>query len=114
MALGDLQSGKETALIRKEALLGLLNGGLVGMVAAAGMYFVASSQHLSGTLMLSLIVLLAMIGSCIISGICGAFVPLLLKRLGADPVTASSIFLTTATDVVSMGMLLGLAAILVK
>ena len=114
MDLGDLQSGKETALIRKEALLGLLNGGLVGMVAAAGMYFVASSQHLSGTLMLSLIVLLAMIGSCIISGICGAFVPLLLKRLGADPVTASSIFLTTATDVVSMGMLLGLAAILVK
>jgi magnesium transporter len=32
-----------------------------------------------------------------------------LRRLGADPVTASTIFLTTATDVVSMGMLLGLA-----
>ena len=38
----------------------------------------------------------------------------MLKRLGADPATASSIFLTTATDVVSMGMLLGLATILIR
>ena len=35
-----------------------------------------------------------------------------LQKLGADPATASSIFLTTATDVVSMGMLLGLATLL--
>ena len=35
-------------------------------------------------------------------------VPLTLKRFGADPATASSIFLTTATDVASMGLLLGL------
>ena len=40
--------------------------------------------------------------------------PLILKRLGADPVTASSIFLTTATDVASMGILLGLASVRVK
>jgi len=40
--------------------------------------------------------------------------PLTLKKLGADPTTASSIFLTTATDKVSMGMLLGLATVLVK
>ena len=51
--------------------------------------------------------------ACMISGISGALVPLTLKRLGADPATASSIFLTTATDVVSMGMLLGLATLLV-
>ena len=44
----------------------------------------------------------------------GALVPLILKRLGADPAIASSIFLTTVTDVVSMGMLLALAAVLVK
>jgi magnesium transporter len=39
---------------------------------------------------------------------------LTLKRFGTDPVTASTIFLTTATDVTSMGMLLGLAALLVN
>jgi magnesium transporter len=112
--LGDLESGKEKVLIRKEALLGMLNGALVGVVAAAGMYWVATAQHLSSAPMLGVVVFLAMIGSCVVSGICGAVVPLILKRLGADPVTASSIFLTTATDVASMGMLLGLAMILVK
>jgi len=40
-------------------------------------------------------------------------VPLVLKRLGADPATASSIIVTTATDVSSMGLMLGLAALLI-
>jgi DNA-binding response OmpR family regulator/cation transporter-like permease len=114
ITLGDLEPGKEKALVKKEALLGLLNGALVGLVAAIGMYVVATIQHLPSAPMLSAVVFLAMIGSCVISGICGAIVPLILKWLGADPVTASSIFLTTATDVVSMGMLLGLATVLVK
>jgi magnesium transporter len=114
LTLGDLKSGKEKMLIRKEALLGLLNGALVGLVAATGMFVVATMQNVPSALMLSTVVFLAMIGSCIISGVCGAIVPLVLKRLGADPATASSIFLTTATDVVSMGMLLGLASLLVR
>jgi magnesium transporter len=50
--------------------------------------------------------------SCVVSGISGAVVPLTLRRLGADPATASSIFLTTATDVASMGLFLGLASAL--
>jgi DNA-binding response OmpR family regulator/cation transporter-like permease len=114
LTLGDLSPGKEKALVRKEALLGLLNGALVGLAAAIGMYLVAILQHSPSAFMLSAVVFLAMIGSCIISGISGAIVPLILKRLGADPVIASSIFLTTATDVASLGMLLGLATILVK
>ena len=44
----------------------------------------------------------------------GAMIPLTLKRLGADPATASSIFLTTATDVASMGLFLGLATVLIR
>ncbi len=114
ITLGDLESCKVKALVRKEALLGLVNGALVGLVAAIAMYVVAKARHLPGAPMLSAVVFLAMIGSCVISGICGAIVPLVLKRLGADPVTASSIFLTTVTDVASMGMLLWLATVLVK
>jgi magnesium transporter len=64
-------------------------------------------------LMLGVVVFLAMIGSCVISGALGAVMPLILKKLGADPVIASSIYLTTATNVASMGLLLGLAALLV-
>lgn len=112
--LGDLKSGHEMTVIRKEALLGLFNGALVGLVAALGMYLLATVQHLPSAPMLSIVVFLAMTGSCVISGICGAIVPLILKRFGADPFTASTIFLTTATNVASMGMLLGLAAVLVK
>ncbi len=114
MTIGELKPGTERKLVYKEAGLGLLNGVGVGVCAAVGMYITASSQHSQNALMLSFVVFLAMIGSCVASGLSGAMVPLTLKRLGFDPATASSIFLTTATDVVSMGMLLGLATILVR
>lgn len=112
MTLGELQNGTERALVTKEALLGLLNGALVGLTAGAGMFVVASAQQNPQALALGVIVLAAMIGSCIISGIAGALIPLGLRRVGADPATASTIFLTTATDVVSMGLLLMLATLL--
>ena len=114
MTLGELKPGSERRLVIKEAGLGLLNGFGVGVMAALGMYVTATGQHQGQALLLGFVVLLAMVGSCIASGISGAMVPLTLKRLGFDPATASSIFLTTATDVVSMGMLLGLATLLVR
>jgi magnesium transporter len=114
MTLGELKPGAERRLVTKEAWLGFLNGAGVGLAAAAGMYITASGQHSGFPWMLSFVVFLAMIGACIASGIAGAMVPLTLKRFGFDPATASSIFLTTATDVVSMGMLLGLATLLVR
>ena len=114
LTLGELKPGSERALVYKEAGLGLLNGAGVGLFAALGMYVTASGQHPPSALMLSVVVFLAMCGACVASGIAGALVPLTLKRLGFDPATASSIFLTTATDVVSMGMLLSLATLLVR
>src|SRR5687767_1757803 len=109
MTLGELKKGTEKELVVKEALLGLLNGTFVGVSAGVGMFIVARMQNNENALALSFIVMVAMIGSCMISGISGALIPMTLKRVGADPATASSIFLTTATDVASMGMLLGLA-----
>ena len=75
------------------------------------MFVVATMQKNENAIALSLIVMAAMIGSCMISGISGAMIPMTLKKVGADPATASSIFLTTATDVASMSMLLGLATL---
>lgn len=112
MTLGELDAGAGKSLVAKEALLGVLNGFLVGLVAGAGMYFVATAQGNPNAIALAGIVVIAMTGSCVISGICGALIPLTLQKAGADPATASSIFLTTATDVVSMGMLLGFATLL--
>jgi magnesium transporter len=112
MTLGELDAGAGKSLVGKEALLGVLNGVLVGLVAGGGMYFVATAQSNPNAMALAGIVVIAMTGSCVISGICGALIPLTLQKAGADPATASSIFLTTATDVVSMGMLLGFATLL--
>jgi magnesium transporter len=113
MTLNEVKPGSAIRLISKEAWLGFLNGALTGVVAGIVMYALAAMQKSEAPLMLSLITFVAMTVSCMISGMAGAGVPLLLKRLGADPATASSIFLTTATDVFSMGAFLGLAAWLV-
>lgn len=118
LTLGDLKSGEEKRLLSKEALLGLLNGVLVGLVAAIGMYVYAKMQgapeagkfdFAANAFTLSSAVFIAMIASCIVSGLAGVVIPLALRKLGFDPATASSIFLTTATDCVSMGTLLALA-----
>ena len=113
MTLGEMRAGKARALVIKEASLGALNGAFTGIVAALGMFIVATFQGNPNALLLSLVVWFALVGSCIASGVCGALVPLTLKRFNFDPATASSIFLTTATDVVSMGLLLGLATLLI-
>lgn len=113
MTLGDLKSGDERRLVMKEGALGLLNGALVGLTAGLGMFVYARMQGNPQAWLLGVVVMLAMVVSCIVSGLCGALIPLTLRKLGADPATASSIFLTTATDVVSMGVFLGLATLLI-
>lgn len=113
ITLGEIKEGDGMKLITKEGLLGAMNGGPVGIIAGIAMYITASEQQSPDALMLSIVVFLAMIGACTVSGICGALVPLTLRRWGADPATASSIFLTTATDIFSMGLLLGLATLMV-
>lgn len=109
ITLGELDESRVRAVVSKEAWLGFVNGVLVGAVAGLAMFVFATMQGNPLALRLAVVVLLAMTASCTVSGVAGATVPLLLRRLGADPATASSIFLTTATDVVSMGLFLSLA-----
>jgi len=73
------------------------------------MYIVAGRHPEHGSpIFLALITMAAMSISCMVAGFAGTGIPLLLRRMGADPATASSIFLTTITDVVSMGSFLSL------
>ncbi|HEY8011451.1 MAG TPA: magnesium transporter [Rudaea sp.] len=109
MTLNEIRAGRANVLLVKEAWLGLLNGLLVGFVAGTAMYIIARMEHNVHALPLALITVVAMALSSVASGIAGAAVPMGLKRIGADPAMASSIFLTTATDVVSMGLFLGMA-----
>ena len=112
MTLGELKPEFVRQLIIKEGILGLCNGILVGITAGAGMVFYAMQQGEAQPWVMGLVVAFAMSVSCTIAGVSGALIPLTLKRMGADPATASSIFLTTASDVASMGVFLSLATVL--
>lgn len=111
ITLGEVRRALQR--VRKEALLGVMNGVPVGISAALVMYVYATVQDAPVSLMLGIVVFVAMTLSCVLSGMIGAGVPLLLRRLGADPATASSILLSTTSDVISMGLLLSLTAWLV-
>jgi magnesium transporter len=108
MTLGDV-SAKITKQLVKESLLGVVHGLVTGAICAVVMYMLATQQNNPHAMTLAIIILVSMVASCIVSGLMGAFVPVFLKRCGADPAAASSIFLTTGTDVVSMGVMLFLA-----
>ena len=113
MTLGELRVGKEWPLVIRETLLGVLNGALTGVTAAVGMYVFARYQQSPDALRLGIVVFLAMTASCLVAGISGALVPLILRKVGTDPATASSIVLTTITDVVSLAVFLGLATLMI-
>ncbi|MGQ0586860.1 MAG: magnesium transporter [Gammaproteobacteria bacterium] len=115
LTLGNFDQVPRKALLAKEAMLGALNGLGTGLVAALAMWFYAgSSENSSGSsLMLGLTILLAMVGACVSSGLSGVMIPVTLRKFGFDPATASSIFLTTVTDIVGMGLMLLLATTLV-
>ncbi|SFD14576.1 magnesium transporter [Thiohalospira halophila DSM 15071] len=113
MTLGQLRDYPVGKLLRKEILLGALNGVIVGLIAGVVMFIYAVMTNSIEPLLLGLVIVIAMTGACIGSGIFGVMVPLTLKRFGADPATASSIFLTTFTDILGMGLMLFLATALV-
>jgi len=90
-----------------------MNGLLTGIVAGLAMWWSAGGSGSDKSVLLGFVILLAMIGACMASGLFGVLVPLTLRRFGTDPYTASTIFLTTGTDIAGMGLMLGLAAVLV-
>jgi magnesium transporter len=113
MTLGDLRSGRERMLLIKEMLLGTFNGALTGVTGGIAMFIFATMVKSPAAVMLGAVVFLATTISCLISGVAGAMVPLVLKKLGADPAMASSIVVTTFTDVGCLAVFLGLATVLI-
>ena len=93
------------AVLGKEALTGLVNGVAVAVTTGLGVYAWSRSAALVG------VIALAMVISMFAAGVAGALVPILLRRFGQDPATASSIILTTVTDVVGFFSFLGIAAL---
>ena len=105
IAMQEFSTQSAARFALREALVGGANGLLFAVIAAV------VSFVWFGDLMISLILGGAMVVNLIIAGITGTMVPLSLVRLGVDPAVASSVFITTITDVVGFFVFLGLAAL---
>ena len=108
LALGELTPGDGRKALLKEFILGLVNGLAIGVVVGIiGWWW-------KGSATLGLVAGAAMLLNQLAAALSGVLIPLGLKSLKLDPALASSIFLTTVTDVAGFFFFLGLAAMGLK
>ena len=107
ISLNDLTDNQAYRTVLKEFTVGLINGAVIGIIV-----FIFALLY-DQNAMLGLVIFIAMTGNLIIAGISGSAIPLILKRIGIDPAVASSIIITTFTDVFGFLLLLGLASNLI-
>lgn len=103
IATRELTSYNMVRVVTREFLVGCINGVLFALIVAAVTYF------WFGLIGLALVILVAMVLNMVIAALAGILIPLGLEKLGADPALASSVFLTTVTDVVGFIAFLSLA-----
>lgn len=105
IAMGQISSHNQGWLIRREAIIGLLNG-----VTWAAVVAVAASLWFDDW-NIGLIIAAAMVINLVTAALTGATLPLLLTRMKIDPALAGGVILTTVTDVVGFVSFLGLATL---
>lgn len=105
MALGEISKGDGRKALIKESFLGLLNGIVIGLIVAVISYI------WKGSYLLGLVVGVAMVLNMVAAAVSGVLVPYTLRALRIDPALASSIIMTTVTDVAGFFFFLGLASL---
>jgi magnesium transporter len=103
LALGLIPVSHFSRVVGKEIVVGITNGIVMGLAVGTVAAVLGEGPRLG------LVVFMAMVGNLMVAGFAGAFIPILLERTGIDPAVASSIFVTTFTDVCGFLLLLGLA-----
>lgn len=106
MAVNEFVGTSRVAL--KQSLVGMGNGLINGLVCAA----VVAAFYKNGWL--GLIIAMAMIINMIVAGFAGSLIPVVLRKLNIDPAVASSVFVTTCTDVAGFFSFLGIATLLLN
>ena len=106
LALREFRVSEASRVLMKELVIGFVNGIAIAVVTSLGVYIWSRNVGLA------LVMLLAMVVSMIAASAAGAIIPVALVKLNRDPATASSIILTTVTDVVGFFTFLGLATLL--
>jgi magnesium transporter len=106
LAMREIRIGQWPRVVRKEAGVAMINGIVVALTTAAGVFLWSPSSGLA------LVIGISMVLSMIAAGMAGVLVPTVLTTLGQDPAQSSSIILTTVTDVVGFASFLGIATVL--
>jgi len=119
ITLKEIHKERVWPLVLRESLSGGVMGAVVGVLLCLGVIALGSAGRggefvfLSGfTWRVGVIAGFAMAFSMFASALIGTLIPILMEKIGADPATASSIFLVTFTDSVSFGVFLGLIFLL--
>ncbi|MBT8092531.1 MAG: magnesium transporter [Gammaproteobacteria bacterium] len=105
IALGQINSANASGIMRKELMVGFLNGCGWAIVVALFTYLWFHDWRIGG------IIGAAMVINLFVAALAGYSIPLILKRMGVDPALAGGVVLTTVTDVVGYMSFLGLGAI---
>jgi magnesium transporter len=108
IALGELSWENSRKALLKEAAVGIGNGVVLGLLAA-GMAWL-----MKGDLVLGGVLGLAMIINMFVAATAGTLIPLGLRALKIDPALASSVFITTLTDMAGFASFLGLATVFLR
>ncbi len=103
LALKEIEPRDTFWALGHEALVGVINGVSIGIMVALIAWFWQGNPYLG------LVIGIAMLGNLIVAALAGVIVPMVLKLLRVDPALASSIFVTTFTDVGGFFLFLGLA-----
>lgn len=106
MALGQINRDNAMGILRKELMVGILNGIGWAIVVSLFTFWWFEEWRIGG------IIGAAMIINLIIAAVAGCSIPLILKRLNVDPALAGGVVLTTVTDVIGYAAFLGLGAAL--
>jgi len=108
ISLGEVSLDTGKRVIFNEVAAGAINGTITGvLVAVIAIAFSVGEFGLS----LGAVIGVSMVANLVIAGFFGAVTPLLLDRIGYDPATSATIFITTATDVLGFFVFLGLAQV---
>ena len=107
LATKDLTAVNTLRVVGRELAVGLMNGLLFALLLAAAVLVWFGSTELG------VIIAAAMIVNMFFAALSGILVPVVLDKLGIDPAVASSVFVTTVTDVVGFFAFLGLASLVV-
>ena len=113
IVLDEVREGAALGLVRREAIVGLVNGTICGLLVGLVVGGIEWIQAPESTMWkLGVVVAVAMTMALSIGTLVGSSLPLVVRRFGADPATASTIFLTMVTDSMSFLAFLGLASAL--